>query len=223
MYRCGFAAKDDEPISHHLQTVKQAVENILAVFPDAPSYRFFITGKHNFREHLATILPYKGNRLDQRRPLYYKEIREFMVDRYGAEVIDGMEADDALGMTQWAANDKSTCIVSIDKDLDMIPGWHYNFVKKRPYWVTLNDANVSLFRQMITGDRTDNIPGITGLGEVKAQKIVDECGGDLVRLKNTVLDLYTKQYGEKGQEAFDEVASLLWILRTDKCNWRNHV
>ena len=49
-----------------------------------------------------------------------------MQSRYGAQVIDGMEADDALALAQ---TDK-TAIATIDKDLLMVVGRHYNYVKQ---------------------------------------------------------------------------------------------
>jgi 5'-3' exonuclease len=223
VYRCGFACKDDEPIQNHIQTVKAAIDGIMQAFPEAPSSKLFISGRFNFREQLATILPYKGNRQDARKPVYYKEIREYLVERLGAVVVDGMEADDALGMAQWAANDKSTCIVSIDKDLNMIPGWHYNWVKKVGYWVHPRDADMMLWKQMLEGDRSDNIPGIPGIGPKTVEKIVAECNSDPVRLRTRVEEEYQKLYGATWQEAFDEVANLLWIFRTPTTTWKDHV
>ena len=52
-----------------------------------------------------------------------------MTDTWGAEVIDGWEADDEVGIRarQLAADGVEFCIATIDKDLDQIPGLHYDY------------------------------------------------------------------------------------------------
>jgi 5'-3' exonuclease len=222
VYRAGFICKDDEPIGNHIHAVRKTMESILATFPERKGFKAYLTGKFNFRDQLATILPYKGTRPD-RKPKYYQEIRQYLVEWFDAEVIDGMEADDAITMAQWAATDKSTCIVTQDKDLKMCPGWHYNWVKKEGFWVSPAEANTMLFKQMLEGDRSDNIPGITGIGPAKVHKILDELGNDPVRWRSRVEQEYKRQYGANWQVAFDEVASLLWMLRTPTTTWKDFV
>jgi len=117
------------------------VKSILSKFSEDSTYRIFLQGGGNYRDRIATIQPYKGNRDPSARPKYFDEIRSYLVDFWGAEVITGMETDDACGIEQWKHKDRSTCIVSLDKDLDNIPGWHYNYVKDEFYYVTLAQAN----------------------------------------------------------------------------------
>ena len=228
VYRCGFAAdaqakkdfgdnyKDHDYISWALANVKTVVENILfEVFPAHPRYNLYLTGKFNFREQVATLLPYKGNRDPDHKPKYYNEIKEYLIDTWNAQVIDGMEADDAVGIEQYKHKDKSTVIVSTDKDLDCIPGHHYNWVKKIFYYVTLNQANLNFLGQMLEGDRSDNIPGINGIGPKTVPKIIAKCNEDPVQLRNEVVAQYKNQYGNEWINAFNEVATLLWILREE--------
>lgn len=212
-YRSGFACRDDEPVENALHNVKMAMTQILEVFPEAPGYRTFLTGSNNFRKTVATIKPYKGNRKDDAKPKYYNEIREYLLAHWNAELVEGREADDALGCTQWEHKDKSTCIVSTDKDLNMVPGWHYNFVKKELYYVTLDQANRMFFWQMLVGDSTDNIPGIHKIGPKNADKIIAECEEDPDRILDRITSLYQKQYGNGWEAAFNEIATLLWIQR----------
>jgi len=44
-----------------------------------------------------------------------------MIDHHDAEVVHGMEAEDACGIAQYSHKDKSTVIVGQDKDLLCIP------------------------------------------------------------------------------------------------------
>lgn len=212
-YRCGFAVKDDEPLEYALSTVKHSVLGILDKFPDRKDQRLFLTGKNNFRDKIATIQVYKGNRDPSHKPKFYQEIKDYLIDVHGAEVVNGIEADDAQGMEQWKHKDRSTVIVGIDKDMRMIPGWHYNYVKDILDYVTLQDGNAFFFHQMLVGDRTDNVPGIKGLGEVKAAKLLAPCQKDVIRMRDTVMEQYIKQYGSDGERAYHEVANLLWIRR----------
>ena len=80
-----------------------------------------------------------------------------MINEYDAELQVGQEADDALSI---AACTLGHGIATIDKDLDGCPGWHYNWAKENIYYVTEVEANRFFYTQMLTGDSTDNIPGL---------------------------------------------------------------
>ena len=215
VYRCGFACKEDEPLEYCLATVKHAIEGILDRFPDRPEHHLYLTGKGNFRDYICSIQEYKGNRDPDAKPRFYSEIREYMEAFQGAEVIHGQEADDAIGIKQFSHIDRSTVICSIDKDLNMIPGWHYNFVKDDLYYVTLADANYNFFKQMLVGDRSDNVPGIHKVGDKTADKLLAPANKAIMTMKEIVLDQYRKQYGDNAESAYKEVANLLWIRRKE--------
>lgn len=133
-----------------------------------------------------------------------------------------MEADDAMGIEQWRHADKSTIIVSTDKDMMMIPGWHYNWVKDEVHCRTLHEANTFFWWQMLVGDPVDNIQGIKGIGKAKADKIVAECGGDLGKLRERVEQEYQKQYGSEWMSIMREIGMLLWIKREEDKTWMHH-
>ena len=133
-----------------------------------------VKGHGNFRKDLYP--EYKAQ-----RPTLEPKIREalaygwnYMIEKYDAKKADGMEADDLVSI--WAAecrvNDDDHVVVGIDKDLKQIPGNHYNFVKKEHDYVDDDTANYNLMLQCITGDTSDNIPGIKGIGPKKAAKIL---------------------------------------------------
>lgn len=241
-YRVGFAVKEDEPVEYALATVKNVLNNIMDRFPEATSRRVYLTGKGNFRDDIATILVYKGNRDPANKPHYYSEIREYLVDHQGAEVVEGQEADDAQGIAQWACKDKSTVIVGIDKDLYMIPGYHYNWVTGEFKYVTLAEANYNFFHQMLTGDRTDNIlgcgvmkPGVyktgakkgqayvkrDGVGPKEADELLAPCNKNTVEMAKVVKGQYKKYYGDAARAAHKENAALLWMRREEgqECPW----
>ena len=74
-------------------------------------------------------------------------------------------------MSAETANQEYT-VAGIDKDLLQITGTHYNFVKKEITEISEDTANLKLMLQCLTGDRSDNIPGIKGIGPKKAEKLL---------------------------------------------------
>jgi hypothetical protein len=214
IYRVGFAVNDTEPVEYALATVKSSINGVLDRVANT-GHQLYLTGKGNFRDTLGTIQVYKGNRDPADRPYYYQEIKDYLINHQGAIVVTGQEADDEVGIRQWEKKDRSTCIVGQDKDLKMIPGWHYNPVKDESCYITLPEANTFFFFQMLTGDRTDNIPGIKGIGDVRAAKLLGPVKGDIIKMKDVVFQKYREQYGEAAESAYAEVSNLLWIRREE--------
>lgn len=229
-----------EPMENALSNVKNTIEAILDN-TKATKYVIYLTGEDNYRNDLVDY--YKANRKDARKPKWYQEIRDYLVDHWGAEVVNGIEADDAMGIAQikglqwiddglaissyveghpdvaWACDlEGDTTICTLDKDLNMIPGWHYNWVKQQQYWVTEDEATNFYYTQLCTGDSTDNIAGIPKCGPVKARKILEGKTGEL-ELYAAVLAEYTKVYKDLGEEKLIENANLLWILREEGQLW----
>lgn len=162
------------------------------------------------RASYATIQPYKGNRKTFLKPYYYNEIREYLQNNYKCRTVMHIEADDALAADQT----EDTIICSIDKDLLQIPGKHYNFVKKEFQDITELEGHRNLYKQVLMGDRADNIPGIMGIGEVKANKILKTCHSQS-QIHQTVAKMYLNTF-ESGQERFSEILKLCYLLREYK-------
>lgn len=215
VYRCGLADKtQEEPVEYTLHTVKLFVEGLLANFDMKDGATLFLTGDGNFREQIATIKPYKGNRDLSKRPVYFKEIREYLVHKYNAQVVYGEEADDALAQAQWLRKDRGTVICTVDKDLLYgVPGWSFNYRNNKLCYTKKADADRFLFRQMLEGDTSDNIPGINRIGPKSVDKIFEELDYDIDRIRERVQQLYQKQYGSEWTGAYEEVGNLLWIRR----------
>ena len=128
--------------------------------------RVFITGGFNFRNEQELVFPYKGNRVGAAKPFQYSEIRNYWVYEHGALVLEGMEADDAMGIAQG----DDTVICSIDKDMLTVPGMHYNWQKDTFTNQSETAADTFLHRQLITGDRTDNVFGVVPDTPYQAKK-----------------------------------------------------
>ena len=74
------------------------IEEICAeVYATEPPTIFF-TGKTNFRNDVAKSKPYKGNRKGD-KPHYLKYIRSYLMANYDSELVEGLEADDLMAMS----------------------------------------------------------------------------------------------------------------------------
>ena len=222
-----------EPLSHAITNVNNVLQSIMTN-TGADSHTIFLSGKDNYREKIATILPYKGNRDPTHKPVYYEDIRNYLTSKCGALIVDGMEADDALGIEQiegmynldpetqdQPSNNKNTIICTIDKDLTMIPGHHYNLDSKKITFVSEIDGYRNFFRQVLKGDSSDNIPGLFKLVGIKCTRDILE---PLVYMESVremrayVEEVYLIHRGFNSSEAMmqkvEEVMKLLWISRT---------
>lgn len=167
VYRIGYSSEDaDEGIA--VWRLDNMIENIQTEL-DRKDYKCFLTSqdKSNFRYQVDPN--YKSHRVVP-KPKHYLLLREHLIDKHKAEVVTGMEADDALGIAQ----DDTTIIASIDKDLDQIPGMHYNFVKHKKYYVTDTEGLRWFYKQTLLGDNADGIKGIKGIGPVRANRELDK-------------------------------------------------
>lgn len=181
----------------------------------------------NFRYEIAKSKPYKGTR-KQEKPFHFLNIAAYLISEYKYRIsTNGLEADDELGIEQVNSKD-TTIICSRDKDLRMIPGWHYSWEcgKQREIGPHFTDRLGSLkkegskitgyglmffYYQMLVGDSADNIPGLPGWGPVKAYKLLSPLknDGDMWRA-------ICKAYRKEGfsEDYFNEQHQLLWIKQS---------
>ena len=185
------------PKSHSFHNARQLLNKTLERV-SAKDFKIYLTGKNNFRDKVATIRGYKAHRDKPAKPVHYEELKQYLIDTFDAEVVDGMEADDAMAIKQmehYTNLDDYTVICSIDKDLDQVPGWHYNWNKDELYKITEDYALRYYAKQMLTGDSTDNILGIPGMGPKKAEKLIAEVAVD--DLPNVIMGAYKKAFSDK--------------------------
>jgi DNA polymerase-1 len=109
-------------------------------------------------------------------------------------------------------------ICTIDKDLDQIAGWHYNFVQGRMYNISQIEACRSFYDQCLVGDTTDNIKGCPGIGKVKAQRRLEGATTEK-ELFESVMDAYHNAYGDGWEEKLFLAGNLLWIRREVDQGW----
>lgn len=179
----------------------------LLVNTDSEGYIAFLTGSNNFRKKLN--LEYKANRKDKEPPRWLQACRGFLVSEWNAIISDGCEADDLLGIAQT----EDTRIASLDKDLKMIPGNHFNWLHNEYSYVTESDGLKHFYKQMLIGDKSDNIFGVMGLGPVKASKYIDSLIDE-----QDMLEIIWSLYNEDAQR-FLMNAQCLWIMQNEGETW----
>ena len=196
---------DNEAIA--VYRVNEMIENTLSEV-EASEYKLFLTSPDNFRKHIYP--EYKANRTAT-KPKHLQFLRDYLVESWQGTVAEKMEADDYLGINQ----NESSIICSIDKDLLQVPGKHYNFVKKEFYEVDEETGSRNFYTQLLTGDTSDNIKGIAGIGPVKAKKALAECFTEQ-EMFSVVRDMY------KNDEWMIMNGRCLHILRSLDDDWTKH-
>ena len=155
--------------------INSTMQDIMgACFATEADLMVAIKGHGNFRKDLYP--DYKKNRPEllpkEKEALNYAH--NYMKEKWKGVEATGMEADDLVCIWAYEAreNEDQFVICGIDKDLKQIPGNHYNYNKKEHEFVDDQSAYHNLMVQCLTGDTSDNIPGIRGIGPVKAKRIL---------------------------------------------------
>ena len=119
----------------------------------------------------------------------------------------------------------SSEVATLDKDLMGVPGWHYTWAGKKQgvFIVTEEEADRFFYKQLLTGDSTDNIPGLFKRVGVKATDKVLSPIDDMVSTSDMyeyVREVYREGYDKVGicpddkEEVVDD-----WLLRQARCLW----
>jgi DNA polymerase-1 len=160
----------------------------------------------NFRKEVYS--EYKANRGGVVRPLLFKPLRQFFIDQYGALVEPKLEGDDLLGLLAteksrpdyqkggscFLAQDEEPVICSVDKDLQTVPGMHFNWDGTESCLTEVNPgvAYRNFLLQVLMGDATDGYKGIPGVGPVKANTLLGKVQELLHAWDEVVVPAYKK-------------------------------
>lgn len=214
----------DEKLLHHVNKARLRRGEEVKVY------------RPNFRKDVAKTKVYKGNRKAE-KPFHFDNIRAYMLSQFNCIVTDGMEADDKICIDQYAdyvinKNNPQVVSCSRDKDLRINPGLHFRWACGKqpadgPTTVTelghlalsqgspkklRGDGLKFFYSQLITGDSTDNIPGLPKRGPVFAYNLLNECGTE-AECFNAVKQSYEEVFGEAWKEHLREMTDLLWMVR----------
>ena len=211
LYRNAWASNND-PLGIAIARTDEMIDLILHD-TQAKTFDIYLSDDYtnNFRYQIDPN--YKANRKDVARPVWYKEIKDHLFDKWNAQLSLGMEADDSLGIQQTAhTHDEDSVICSIDKDLMQIWGAHYNFVKKEWKQVGYVEGTRQLYLQLLIGDTSDNVKGVDRIGPVKAGKLLNHLTNEY-EMFEVVRGLYNND------ERLLKNGKLLYIRRYDDEIW----
>lgn len=198
-------------VDNMLEGLKQAVK--------AKRHIFFIGDGPNFRDKVATLQPYKGNREDLVKSYHFDEVKDYFKGLSEVVVItDGHEVDDIVSQNLQADFEKNgtnprRVLSHVDKDLRNTAGAHYNYNTGEWEWITQEQADYNFALQMLTGDKVDNIKGVPdvpvefrekygltkrkGVGPATAKIILQDLEGQPLQvLYERVLEAYRAHYGD---------------------------
>jgi DNA polymerase-1 len=140
------------------------------------------------------------------------------------------EADDLFAFYGTRAPE-ATVILTQDKDMRMVPGWHLDWNTHTMFYLDPNEFKVRhgdkwygrywFWLQMLQGDTADFIPGLPKFrlsekesfrlcGEKTAEKLLDHCLSN-EDAASMVLTLYRSCYGDRAEVELLEQACLLWM------------
>lgn len=187
---------------------------------DADSYILCLSGENNFRK--TNFPSYKGNRKDTRKPMGYKELKQYVIDSYKHQMIETLEADDTMGIIQTIPRVKSNVeyvIHSEDKDMWTIPGKIWCRKRNKIIDNSVLEADRFLFTQILTGDTADGYTGCPSVGKVKAEQVLKPCKS-YDEMLTAVFKLYIKVYKDEdiAKEKLLEQARQARILRSTDYN-----
>lgn len=171
-----------------------------------------VSGHQNFRKYFYP--DYKANRPPTPEFMdVWKDTILAVYDELGAIGLKYIESDDAVSMyvryCDISYSQSEVIVVSADKDLNQISGEHYNPRKHETYFVTAKEAYYNYHKQLLTGDSTDNIKGIPGIGDKKADKALMESTDNLLY---TVFDMYTTHFQDDWYGAYTKTRFLVSLL-----------
>lgn len=177
--------------------------------------------KDNFRKD--SFPAYKEHRTYRPDPECLSDAIAYIKDNFDVLMQDRLEADDLIGMHQ---SSYKAVGVTIDKDLCQIPGYWWkppvnpeDFPSETISYRTKQEADYFFHRQWITGDSTDNIPGIWKLGPKKAEVLLNQTKSQ--NHTPLVFMLYeTRPNKEGGNYTRDDavaMAKAVRILRDGEC------
>lgn len=162
----------------------------------------------NYREELYPAYKKTSTREKARanKPAHFNEAKEYLYSLPYTCIAEREEADDLIGQLSFQLEEP--VIVTMDKDLNQIPGVHYtpHYLKPRLFNVTEEEAVASFLTQMLMGDAVDNIPGIPKMGPKK----VDALGA---LTSDLVLETYKDRLGDEWYDWFILNGKLLFIQR----------
>lgn len=211
----------DEDIKAGQEFFKRELKKMLKAV-NVKEYVLYVSkaaGADNFRHHVATLKPYKGNR-SARKPVKLESMRAWALKNPNIKRSSGaIEVDDIVQSRAQAKGDKAV-LIAFDKDARtatgcwiLIPSEMGEPVYSDPYIVGELEWSESskkakgygwlfLLWQSLAGDSADNIGGCKGVGTKGACTLLEEFSGQHINKLPDALKVVCQQYESTYGESF---------------------
>ena len=165
----------------------------------------YFSSTENFRKKIYP--DYKGHRM-KRKHLGYKRLVNYCRKNHNFKLIEGLEADDTIGIEATRHANPSNIIVSPDKDLKQIPSVLWNLTDD-VIEITKEEGDRWHLVQSLSGDPTDGYSGCPGIGVKRATELLDK--------NENQWEAVCKAYRDRGLSDDDALlnARLAKILRNE--------
>lgn len=183
----------------------------------ATDVEYYLTSNiFSYRKKISDT--YKANRT---RNKWVVALKQYIIENEVCHYSLEWESDDLIA--DRAKELKYDCVIAtVDKDLNQIQGWKFDLYKQKTGEISENgielrdyrgltftskqEAKKFIWLQMLTGDTSDNIKGIKGIGHVKAEKLLN---GNCMLIP--VARAYKAEYGQNWKDVFKTNYRLLKI------------
>lgn len=193
---------------------------------NAPFVEYFLTAcRRSVRKR--KVKRYKKTRRPNK---WVNLVRKELLRMGFAQIDDEWEADDLIKDRAMELGEDQVVICTMDKDLKQIPGIHFDYYRPRAKetkynefghkipepcrglnFYTREEARVFFWTQMLTGDSTDDIKGVPGIGPKRAEKALRGLQ-TAEELRRKVHQIYCDKFGEdEGQRQFHENVLLIGL------------
>lgn len=218
-----------EPVEFALHTAKNMLERALRI-AGTKKYRGYLGKGDSFRVEESTVLKYKGNRKDLIKPVHLEALTEYLIGRWKAELVEGLEADDVCVID---CHKNDNILVSVDKDYY---GCAVNYLNMNSEKITACDTfgeltlnakgdvkgygRVFYYFQIASGDAIDNYKA-NSASEIKwanksAYNALKGCKTDeeaVAKLVEVYKMLYPEPKTIKGWRGDDITVDWLYMLK----------
>jgi 5'-3' exonuclease len=217
----------DHAVACALHNTKRKINKMIFKY-QAEDCLVFLTkrGTTNFR--LDIDPEYKANRKDVERPLHFDKIFEYIVKNYNTIEAENEEADDAVTIQFYKEHpngfneaNKDVVLCHIDKDLNMVPGWHYNFMREEEYYVNPTQGLRFFYLQILTGDKADNVPRIKkGWRQADVEASLNQAEKEEDMLDIILKEAYNVTEDLNISEVIEQRGQLLWMRTKEGETWQ---
>ena len=217
LYRaCHKSLKDNLDVKKTFDEIYKSVQDET----QCDEYSLHISARGNFRKEIEqNITVYKGKRKE--KPENFKECKDHVLENYKVISKEGFEADDTASVEATAYLNKGQLymLITVDKDWQIIGGLFYNMMHKYVKAISRFDACEFLNTQLLTGDTVDNIPGLKGVGIVKATKLLK--GKTLIKQFESVIRMYKQFHPDDYVTRLEVMGKMLYLVKDykDHSNW----